>query len=274
MGRRLIFNADDYGLSAEVDEAIEELAGRGAIRDVSILANGPGFERAAGFLGRNPGISAGVHLNVVEGVPLANSPASRILTGAGGRFAGRATLMVRWALYPASVTAAIEEEWSAQIERVRQAGVGITHLDSHQHFHCFPPAWRIAARLARRYGIKAMRLPRERGLPSGRILASLALDASLALCPSIGGTGGIFINDNFLGFRRAGGYGADELRADLRAIPEAVTELALHPSLRDGSPYPHFRGNAERLAVADPRLQVWLAENEIELTTWRDISST
>src|SRR5205085_10393703 len=108
--------------------------------------------------------------------------------------------------------------------------------------------------LARDYGIAALRLPRERnGLPMRRA-ASLALDTSLAVSKLLTACEGLHHNDHFLGFKRAGAYASAELLADLRRLPAGLTEIALHPSLNDGVPYPHFLGNRERLALLDKSL--------------------
>lgn len=269
MSRRLILNADDYGLCLEVNGAIEELIARERLSDVSILANGVCWEASVDFLGNNPGVSVGVHLNVVEGLPLNQSDIGQILTGADGRFIGRNRLMARWLMHPRDVTKAIESEWRAQIERLQNTGLNITHLDSHQHFHGFPPAWSCAVKLARQYKIKAMRLPRERHGPAmRRATAALALNASLTISKMFTGSEGILHNDHFLGLRRAGGYSYDDLIEDLRAIPEGLTELAVHPSVTDGSPYSHFKGNRERLAILQASLPEDLDKLGIELVTW------
>ena len=70
MVRRLILNADDYGLSAEINAAVEELIAAGRLRDVSVLANGDLWAASARFLRRHPHLSAGAHLNAVEGRPV------------------------------------------------------------------------------------------------------------------------------------------------------------------------------------------------------------
>ena len=78
----------------------------------------------------------------------------------------------------------------------------------------------------------------------------------------------LFRNDHFLGFQRAGLYTSTTLLADLRVLPEGLTELALHPSTRDGWPYAGLNGRQELQAVLDERLPGWLDELNIQLTSW------
>lgn len=268
MVRRLIINADDYGLCAEVNAAVEELIDAGRLRDVSVLANGILWESSVRFLQNHPQISAGIHLNAVEGRPISSAPEIRLLTDANGRFVGLRGLMARWVRHPLAVGRAIEIEWRAQLDRLRNIGLHLSHADSHQHLHAFPPAWRCAVKLCAEYGIAALRVPMERNALPLRRAESLALGASLNVARLATGNKKLQHNDQFLGFKRAGAYGIAELIDDLRNLPSGLTEVGLHPSAADGVPYANLFGNRERQALLDRSLPLWLADLEIELTTW------
>ena len=272
MFRRLILNADDYGLCAEVNAAIEELIEAGRLSDVSVLANGARWESAVAFLRRRPQVSVGAHLNAVEGCPVLEPAHIHLLTDADGRFVKLGELLLRWARRPVAVSRAIEIEWRAQLERLRSANLKISHLDSHQHLHAFPPAWRCAVRLALEFGIPAIRIPRERnGLPM-RYAGALALGSSLAVSRLLSTSNGLRHNDHFLGFKRAGAYASAELIADLREIPAGLTEITFHPSTVNETPYRHFFGDRERQALLDVPIHILLSELGIELTTWGAIT--
>ena len=270
--RKLILNADDYGLCAEVNAAIEELIEAGRLFDVSVLANGACWETAVQFLQAHPQLSAGLHLNAVEGSPLAPAAAVRPITDAAGRLVGLPELLRRWMLHPFAVTRAVEAEWRAQIERLRAAQLPISHLDSHQHVHAFPLAWRCAVQLAGEYDIPTLRLPLEHNSLRLRRAANLALNTSLGLARKLAAGRGLRHNDHFLGFKRAGAYAKAELLADLQSLPEGLTEVTLHPSLSDGAPYPNLYGNRERLALLDESLPQQLKALGFELTTWKAIT--
>src|ERR1051326_4525002 len=133
MVRRLILNADDYGHSPQINVAVEELIDAGRLRDVSVLANGDCWEASVRFLNRHPQISAGVHLNAIEGRPVSQASEVGALTGADGIFIGLRDLMSRWIKHPFAVVRAVETEWRAQIGRLRDAGLRLSHAASHQH---------------------------------------------------------------------------------------------------------------------------------------------
>jgi predicted glycoside hydrolase/deacetylase ChbG (UPF0249 family) len=169
------------------------------------------------------------------------------------------------------VASAVEREWRAQIERLLNAGLQLTHADSHQHLHAFPPAFRIAVKLCREYGIPALRLPRERNPIAARKFTALALNANITLAQRFTNTTALRHNDHFLGFKRAGGYGLQALLTDLPTLQAGVTELALHPSTENFSPYPTLRGNDEREALLSPAFHAQLAESNITLIRWADL---
>ena len=277
MVRRVIFNADDYGLCAEVNAATEELIEAGRLGDVSVLATGRMWKASAAFLLEHPQVSAGVHLNAVEGQPISPSSEIRWITKADGQFAGLGGpqgLIARWIRHPLAVTRAVELEWRAQIERLRDAGLQLSHADSHQHLHAFPLAWQRATALCRQFNIPSLRLPLEKNNLPLRRSGALALGASLfvaklAASNRIGKD--LRHNDHFLGFKRAGAYGLEALIADLRMTLPGVTEIALHPSIRDESPYSGLFGNRERLALLNASLPDQLAAMGIEITTWENI---
>jgi predicted glycoside hydrolase/deacetylase ChbG (UPF0249 family) len=267
--KKLILNADDYGACTAVNTAVEELASAGRLGGVSVLANGTAWEAAVAFLRAHSQVSAGIHLNLIEGSPVASPDA--ILLGRAGNFLPRMALLGRWLAHPQSVARAVEREWRAQIERLLQAGLRLTHADSHQHLHAFPLAFRLAVKLCQDYGIPALRMPQERNAIAARQGTALLLRANLALAQRWTGLGSLRCNDHFLGFKRAGGYGLTELLADLPHLSAGVTELALHPSTRNYFPYPALRGKDERDAVLSAHFQSELDRLQISLMSWQNI---
>jgi predicted glycoside hydrolase/deacetylase ChbG (UPF0249 family) len=270
--KKLIINADDYGACSKVDLAVEQLALTGRLGGVSVLANGDGWAQAVNFLRDHSELSAGVHLNAVEGQPVSVAPEVRVLADKEGSFVGPRTLLRRWLLNPAGVSRAVEIEWRAQIERLMQARVKLTHADSHRHLHAFPLAYPIAEKLCHEYGIAALRWPHERENAAFRRASAIALTASLRLTKTLVWRTGLRHNNHFLGFSRAGAYGVAELIEDLRMIPDGVTEIALHPSMVDGAPYPKLRGKRERLALLSDDLYCQIEQLGIELTTWEKVT--
>ena len=68
--KRLIVNADDFGLTNGVNRAIIEGHTRGAVTSATLMANMPAFDAAVGLAKDHPSLGVGLHFNIVTGQPL------------------------------------------------------------------------------------------------------------------------------------------------------------------------------------------------------------
>jgi predicted glycoside hydrolase/deacetylase ChbG (UPF0249 family) len=127
---RIILHADDLGISPQINDAIFALMDEEKITSASIVANGPAFEDAARRVQRFPHCSVGVHLNITEFEPLDSCRALEPLL-----MEGKFQHPGRGFVYERAHGFAIFREWAAQLKRVRQSGIPVSHLDSHHHQH-------------------------------------------------------------------------------------------------------------------------------------------
>ena len=179
--RRIIVNADDFGMSAETNQAIVDAFEKGLISSTTLMANMPGFEEACELSGRHQlSGKIGVHLNLTEGRPLSAPIKSLpLFCDELGLFRPRRTLFY----LSKEEKRAVETELSAQIQRCLDWGIHPTHLDSHQHIHTEWPIGEIVIRVALRYGIGAIRLTRNcgHGIKFGHKLYKSAYNARLRM---------------------------------------------------------------------------------------------
>lgn len=159
--RRLIVNADDFGLTPGVNRAIVEAHVKGVVTSATLMANASGFEDAVRLAKSAPNLSVGCHVLLVDGFPLL-SP-SRIPTLTDGadsrrfeksisRFGVRA---LRGRVDPKEV----ETEVIAQIQKLQTSGIQISHVDTHKHAHIFPQILIPLLRAAKACGVRAVRNP-------------------------------------------------------------------------------------------------------------------
>ena len=153
----IIVNADDAGISPEVNEAIFDLMDGGYLRSTTLLANGPALDGALARIPTFPNCSFGVHLNLTQFRPLTDTPGLSSLLDDGGQFNSD---IIRRLPPSRSITDAVYVEWCAQVDRIRDAGVAISHLDSHQHIHTCPAVFHALKKLQRRCGIRKVRATR------------------------------------------------------------------------------------------------------------------
>lgn len=155
---RLIVNADDLGMSPGANNAIFECFDAGKITDASIMSNADYFQEALDGL-RKRGIGKiGVHLNLSYGKAL--NQGSSLHDKNGLLKNGFVSLLCK-SFTDSNIRKEIEEEFEAQIERVKKNRLEITHLDSHRHIHMIPPIYSIVVRLAKKHGIERVRLINE-----------------------------------------------------------------------------------------------------------------
>ena len=151
---RIIVNADDLGISSEVNSSIFDLMARGRIQSSTILANGPAVQQALADTVHFPGHSFGVHLNITEFLPLTRSSALRVLLDGSGSLAK----VIRNVEITASLKQAVFEEWSAQISLLLAHGLKVSHIDSHHHSHTVPELLPVLRALRKRFGIQRARV--------------------------------------------------------------------------------------------------------------------
>lgn len=229
--KRLIVNADDFGLCASVNRGILEAHRDGIVTSATILANAPGFEDAAALARDGPGLGVGVHLNLTRGRPVSRPADVPSLVRGDGRFAHTPGALARGRMAMEDV----RREWAAQIARVRSAGIAPTHLDSEKHVHFLPVLLAAAVGLAREHGIRAIRGGAEAGLlarlaPTNPqwykavALAALGRRARRRIVAA-----GLRAPDRLLGIIDSGRLNAGGLGRLLDGLPDGVAELICHP---------------------------------------------
>jgi predicted glycoside hydrolase/deacetylase ChbG (UPF0249 family) len=264
-GFQLIVNADDFGFTRGVNDGILEAHRQGILTATTLMAGesggglrrdgagesggglrrdgagGAAFDHAVEMARATPSLDVGVHLVLWEDSGLPQRLPS---------FVFRAMTMS---------TAAIERLFSAQVERVIQAGIAPSHLDTHKHTHTLPHVMRAVERTALRFGIGWVR----RQLPPFGLLTKRPV--------------GLRTTDHFLGLGLTGKMTRDSLAAELRGIRPGLTELMCHPGRYDAaleaSPTRLKRQRQEELtALTAPEIRALLEANGIKLTSYRKLS--
>ncbi len=157
MEKRLIINADDFGLCERVDKGIIDGHTNGILTSTTIMTNMPHAPQAVEMAKKILSLGLGVHLNLTAGKPLCRDAAVKLILDSKGDFVLSPGKLALASLINGKVRTAIETELTLQIQWLLDKGIKPTHLDSHKHIHCFPSIFPIVCRLAKRFGIKAIR---------------------------------------------------------------------------------------------------------------------
>ena len=268
--KNLIVNADDLGWTAGVNRGIAEAHRHGIVTSASLLANGSAFASGVEVARSTPGLGVGVHLNLSDGAPVAARELVTSLVNDAGEFeGGPENLLLRIASRGLALHE-VEQEWEAQIEKVRDAGIQPTHVDGHKHVHMLPGLFEIALRLAKRYAIAAIRVAHEASSLRAALSTGEQLHTAAVLKQGVQARGlkllardareqaervGISTADYFCGIAQTGEMTKDGVAQLLRNLPEGTTELMCHPGYAD-----------EALQQTHTRLQA-SRQTELEILT-------
>jgi predicted glycoside hydrolase/deacetylase ChbG (UPF0249 family) len=118
----MIINADDFGLCEGVNKAIFEAHSYGALTSATIMAGMPGFDEAVEMSKMLPSLGVGVHLNVVEGMPVSRDSKVKILTGNDGAFKYKPGKLAVKAFFDKKFSKQSKSNFSLKSKRYSQAG--------------------------------------------------------------------------------------------------------------------------------------------------------
>jgi predicted glycoside hydrolase/deacetylase ChbG (UPF0249 family) len=244
MPPRLIINADDFGLTPGVNRAIKELHQAKVLTSATLMATGPAFEDAVAVARANPTLGVGCHILLTDGVPVSPPETIPTLLGPDGKTFRPSLVDFLQAMLRGKINEQeIEREALAQIQKLQQAGINITHIDTHKHTHLFPPVCRALLKTAEQNSIHAIRHPFEQSwslaLGHGKRIRRLQvkllgnLKTKFEQQPQIRSRS-ILSTDGTIGISATGNLYGETLREILQAMPhEGTFELVCHPGYND-----------------------------------------
>jgi len=251
--RRLIINADDFGFTRDVNEGIVYAHREGVLTSTTLMANGDAFDDAVRLAKQTPTLDIGAHLvlvqgnSLLDGRPLPETPRALLAVLARGGLNAYAEL-------------------KAQIEKIRTAGLPISHFDSHKHTHLVPSVFRAVVKLAHEFGVPWVRLPLDTTVRLGKPLTAAGNQYYRRLTRGAN----VKFTDHFLGFHLTGSLSEATMAEALNKLEEGVTEFMCHPGyLGDELKKSRTRLKESRLielkALTSPRIRQIIAEQEIQL---------
>lgn len=237
---RLIFNADDFGFTRDVNEGIVEAHRHGVLTATTLMANGDAFDHAVACARDTPTLDIGVHLVMVQGQSVARP--------------GHAMPATLQALAIALLRRQIPvyDEAVAQVRKIMAAGIRPSHIDTHKHTHLFPSVLDAMARVAREFDIPWVR-------------QRLGIKAKLA---------GLRTTDHFTGFGVTGRLDEAAIIETLEGLPDGLTEFMCHPGkcgpeLQDAATRLKESRAAELAALTSPEVRRVIDRRGIVLTDYR-----
>ena len=270
--RRLIVNADDFGRSASVNQAVRQAHAEGILTTASLMVNEPGSPDAIELARQCPRLGVGLHLTLLDGH--ATLPPERLpgLVDAQGRF-DTDPVRAGWRyFFRRELRGLLQAEILAQIDRFRATGLPLDHIDSHHHLHMHPAIMPFLLAHARELGLTHLRLTREpfrvhwrTGAPFSLARVSHALAHTLLALRARRGFQRLGLRHPraVFGLLNSGRVDEAYLARLLPVLPAGDSEVYSHPSLDHSS--------QELRALISPRILAQVKALDIKLIRYQDL---
>lgn len=292
--RRLIINADDFGLTAGVNRGILEAHGHGVVTSATLMATASAFAEAVQLAQSAPRLGVGCHLVLVDGSPvLSAAQIPSLIVGRnehkdGARFREGLGSFALLAIFGRLVPEQIEAEATTQIRKLQSSGVAVSHLDSHKHTHMFPQVLRPLLRAAKACGVRALRNPFApiRGMLLGERSSSWNRWMRVRALQNLAGEfrrtvreAGMITPDGTFGIVATGALDDRLFRFMVEKLPEGTWEFVCHPGYNDAA----LQGVRTRLResralelrfLTSTATHDLLARSGIQLISYRDLVGT
>jgi hopanoid biosynthesis associated protein HpnK len=270
--RRLIVNADDFGLSSSVNAAVIHAHRNGILTTASLMVNEAGFDEAVKLARENPKLGIGLHLTLLMG--RSALPPERIpgLVNQHGEFSNNPVGVGMNYFFKRSLCEQLRAEIHAQFEKFHATGLPLDHVNGHLHLHLHPTVFRILIEDAEKLGIKRMRLTRDclarsRRMTSGYWFYRLSHAAIFELLSKRARKKlrqcGIKHSQITFGLLQNARVDEEYVLKLLPELPPGDSELYSHPSLGE------FKHEFD--ALVSPRVKDLVKKLGIELIRYQDL---
>jgi hopanoid biosynthesis associated protein HpnK len=275
--RRLIVNADDFGVDIAVNEAVELAFKEGVLTCASLMMGEKATADAVERARRLKGLGVGLHITLADGSPVCSPALVNGLVGRDGLF--RNDLVgsgLRWFFNPL-IRIQLAREINAQFQAFARTGLVLDHVTVHKHLHLHPVIAAMIISIGRRYGMLALRIPDEpreilAKAEPGLEIARSYLGPMLRWMRRRARRTRLVMNDHVFGLAWSGAMTEGRLLALISNLPEGLNEIYTHPATRDAAQMPHaapgYQYREELEALLSPKVRQALIDNDIVLTRY------
>lgn len=270
--RRLIVNADDFGRSTAINQAVIQAHQRGILTTASLMVNEPGFDEAVRLARENPSLGVGLHLTFLCGHSALPHTQVPKLAGGDGCFSDNPVAVGMRYFFVPGIRAQLRAEMLAQFEKFSATGLPLDHVNGHLHLHLHPAILPILLEEGPGFGMRHVRLTRDPlglnlKLASGRLAYRLSHAIVFRLLAKNAhgqlARRGLRHTDFVFGLLQNANVDKTFIRGLLPRLPAGDSELYSHPSLDE------FKHEFE--AMADPGTRALAHELEIALIRYQDL---
>jgi chitin disaccharide deacetylase len=278
--KRLIVNADDFGLSPEVNAGIIRARRDGILRSASLMVAEPAAHAAAELARDNPELDVGLHAVVCRGRSMLDASRLGAAVRGSGEFINSPVAAGMRYYFDRSMRTVMTDELRAQVERHLELVGYLHHIDGHLNFHVHPLFADILVNLAVEYKVPCIRLPRERVMTTLRLrrdnaprklVESIIFRTLSRRTRRMMNERGLTSTDALFGLHQSGHLSEDYVVGVIDRIRGGTTELYFHPAADIGGIPPAAEAQREVEILTSSRVREAIDRNGIELITFADL---
>jgi chitin disaccharide deacetylase len=264
VSKRVIFTADDFGLSEAVNEGIERAHREGVLSHASLMVSGDAAEDAVARAKRMPNLKVGLHLVVIEGkATLPRRMIPGLVDGLGVFPSDQLRLGIRY-FFDMRVRIQLRAEIRAQFAAFAETGLPLSHADAHKHMHMHPTVADLMIEAGQKYGLPRLRVPSEPGdvlrlCGEKPGFGAWAMQHWSRVLRAKARAAGIETNDAVFGLAWTGAVTEEKLLRLAPHLPDRLNEIYFHPAAsRDAiidRLMPDYQHEAELAALISPKVR-------------------
>jgi chitin disaccharide deacetylase len=270
--RRLIVNADDFGRSHSINQAVIRAHREGILTTTSLMVNGDACAEAVELAKQNPALGVGLHLTLVCGKSACDRLEIPDLVNPLGGFSDSPVAAGMRYFFSRGLRLQLAREIAAQFAKFKATGLVLDHVNGHLNLHLHPTIFELLASRYQEWGIRRLRVTDDpyalnRRLARGQwfyrashafIFRRLSARARRILAHS-----DIRFTDHVFGLLQNARVDERYITRLLPELPRGDSELYSHPSLDE------FRHEFD--ALVSPRVKALVAEENIQLIRYQDL---
>ena len=278
--KKLIVNADDFGRHELINRAVERAFNSGCLRSATLMAGGIAFDDAINLAKKFPKLGVGIHFTLANGNPILPPEEIPTLVTEEGIFHGDYIKFLKRYLSGKISLGEVRSELAAQLEKILNTGLTLTHFDSHQHLHHIPGIIEIVLELASAKNISAMRVANTKIFDGeldslGKFIGRLGLGSLAKFTAHQAHKKNFTTPEHFAGIVAGESVSEKFLLKLIENLPDGTTEVMLHPGidnkiLQDFCQWEHDF-EEELAAVTSPKILNLLAEKNISAINFSDL---
>ena len=270
--RRLIVNADDFGRSDSINEAVVRAHREGILTSASLMVNEPACAEAVALAKQHPRLGVGLHVTLLCGHSALLHQKIPGLVSSECDFTNSPLRAGMKYFFNRKLRVQLEAEIAEQFARFHATGLKLDHVNGHLHMHMHPVVFGILMEHAREWRITHLRLTRDLFWLNTRLSGgawayrvshawiywSLAVSCRRSLLRH-----GIKFAPFVFGLLQNARVNAHYVTKLLPRLPRGDSELYSHPSLDE------FKHEFD--ALISPAVQELVREQNIELIRYQDL---